>query len=86
MNQVNFQDKVFGVVRKIPEGKTLSYKEVAEKAGKPKAWRAVGTVLKTNFDITIPCHRVICSNGETGEYNRGAENKKEILQKEGAIK
>ena len=81
----SFTEKVLNIVRKIPKGKTLSYKEVAEKAGSPGAFRAVGSILKQNYDPKIPCHRVIKSNGKTGEYNRGKENKVIILRKEGAL-
>jgi O-6-methylguanine DNA methyltransferase len=76
---------VLEVTSKIPKGKTLTYKEVAIKAGNPNASRAVGAILKTNFDTKIPCHRVIRSDGRTGGYNRGAENKIKILKKEGAL-
>ncbi len=82
----SFKEKVFEVVRKIPKGKTLTYKEVARKAGSEKAFRAVGNILNTNYDPKIPCHRVVRSDGETGGYNRGEKLKKEILKKEGAIK
>lgn len=82
---INFTEKVLEIVSKIPKGKTLSYKQVAEKVGNPGAFRAVGSVLKQNYDPQIPCHRVIKSNGKTGEYNRGKENKIIILRKEGAL-
>lgn len=80
-----FTVKVLKVVSRIPKGKTLSYKQVAEKAGSPGAFRTVGSILKQNYDPTVPCHRVIKSNGEIGEYNRGKENKLIILRKEGAL-
>ena len=80
-----FAEKVFSVVRTIPRGKTLTYKEVAVKAGNPRAARAVGSILNTNYDPRIPCHRVVRSDGKTGGYNRGSKNKKEILRKEGAL-
>ena len=80
-----FQEKVYRVVREIPTGETMSYREVAEKAGFPKAWRAVGNVLNKNRDPKIPCHRVICSNGQIGGYNRGAKKKIALLKKEGAL-
>jgi methylated-DNA-[protein]-cysteine S-methyltransferase len=83
--QKTFSEKVLEVVSKIPEGKTLSYKEVAQKAGSPGAFRAAGSVLKKNYRSDVPCHRVIKSNGGTGEYNRGAQNKIKILKKEGAL-
>jgi methylated-DNA-[protein]-cysteine S-methyltransferase len=81
----SFREKVLEITTKIPKGKTLTYKEVATKAGNSKAARAVGTILKTNFDPEIPCHRVIRSDGKTGGYNRGSANKIRILKEEGAI-
>jgi len=80
-----FRDKVFEITKTIKEGETLTYGEVARRAGKPRAARAVGAVLKTNYDPAIPCHRVIKADGTLGGYNRGAENKKKILIKEKAI-
>lgn len=81
-----FTEKVYEVVKKIPKGKTLTYKEVAKKAGSEKAFRAVGNILNKNFDSQIPCHRVIKSNGDLGGYNRGAKNKRKILLEEGFLK
>ena len=78
-----FKDKVLEVVRKIPKGTTLTYKEVARRAGSPRAYRAVGNVLNNNFDPKIPCHRVIRSDGKVGGYNRGVNRKKLLLKKEG---
>lgn len=83
---MTFKEKIWSVVRKIPRGKTLTYKEVAKKAGRPNAFRAVGNILSTNHDPKIPCHRVIRSDGKIGDYNRGMRLKYEILKKEGAIK
>lgn len=80
---LTFQQKVYNVVKKIPKGKTLTYKQVATKIGKPNAARAVGSALKKNYNPDIPCHRVIRSDGKMGGYNRGGtEEKKKILQKE----
>ncbi len=81
MNNV-FRDIVLSVVRDIPEGEILTYKEVAVRAGNPRAARAVGAILKTNFDPAIPCHRVIRSDGSLGGYNRGVDLKKKILDEE----
>lgn len=78
-----FKKKVFSVVSRIPQGSVLTYGEVARRVGSPKSARAVGAVLKTNFDPTIPCHRVIRSDGKLGGYNRGVNNKLEILRREG---
>jgi len=82
-----FADKVRDVVRKIPKGKSMTYKEVAAKAGNPKAARAVGAVMRTNFDPAIPCHRVVKSDGSLGSYNRGGTTRKRaILKAEGALR
>lgn len=79
------KEKVYDLVRKIPEGKTLTYKQVSEKVGAPKAYRAIGNILNKNYDPEIPCHRVVRSDGKTGGYNRGAEQKVKRLKAEGAI-
>lgn len=78
----SFSEKVLRVVAKIPYGKTLSYKQVAQKAGRPAAYRAVGNILNKNRDSKIPCHRVIRSDGKIGGYNRGKMAKKILLEKE----
>lgn len=83
----DFGDKVRDVVRKIPKGKTMTYATVAKLAGSPGAARAVGTIMAGNYDIRVPCHRVIRSDGKIGEYNRGGEKaKRALLIKEGAIR
>jgi len=87
MKESNFAERVRSVVRGIPKGETMSYGEVAVIAGAPGAARAVGSIMKGNLDPTVPCHRVIRSDGVIGEYNRGGpEVKRRLLQKEGAIK
>ena len=84
---MTFKEKVFSITKKISRGSTLTYKQVAMKAGKPKAFRAVANILATNFDPKIPCHRVIRSDGGMGGYNRGGvKAKMKILKKEGALK
>ncbi len=77
-----FTKKIFSIVIRIPRGKTLTYKEVAKKAGRPRAYRAVGNILNTNYDPKIPCHRVVRSDGKSGGWNRGGENKRKLLEKE----
>ncbi len=83
----SFADRVRDVVRKIPEGTTMTYAEVARRAGNPKAARAVGAVMRTNFRADIPCHRVIKSDGTLGSYNRpgGTATKRSLLINEGAL-
>ncbi len=79
-----FAHKVRAIVRKIPKGAMRTYKEVARRAGKPLAFRAVANIMANNFDKTVPCHRVIRSDGGLGGYNRGGVSKKrEILRGEG---
>jgi O-6-methylguanine DNA methyltransferase len=80
-----FREKVLAVVSKIPKGKTLSYAEVARRAGSPSACRTVGNILNKNRDLQVPCHRVIHSDGTSGGYNRGLKEKIRILRKERAI-
>lgn len=81
-----FREKVLNIVRKIPKGGSMTYKQVATKAGNPNAARAVGAIMRTNYDPTVPCHRVIHTSGVIGNYNRGGSTRKrEILMSEGAL-
>jgi methylated-DNA-[protein]-cysteine S-methyltransferase len=81
-----FTEAVRAVVRQIPKGRTATYREVAMMAGRPGAARAVGTIMKHNYDPTVPCHRVIRSDGKIGDYNRGGREEKErLLRAEGAL-
>lgn len=83
IKQPDFTEHVYAVVRNIPRGEVMTYKEVALKVGRPGAYRAVGTALSRNIDKTVPCHRVIKSDGSVGGYN-GLKGKKEsLLEKEG---
>ena len=79
-----FAKRVYAVVAKIPKGKVMTYKQVAAKAGSPDASRAVGMLMKQNYNPNVPCHRVIRSDGKIGDYNRGGRDRKiEILREEG---
>ncbi len=81
-----FAKRVYAVVAKIPKGKTMTYKEVAAKAGNPRAARAVGMYMRHNYRPNIPCHRVVRSDGKASGYNRGGYTKKlELLRGEGAL-
>lgn len=64
-----FGDRVLQIVRAIPSGSTMTYQEVAVAAGSPRAARAVGNILNANTDPSIPCHRVVRSDGSVGGYN-----------------
>ncbi len=81
----SFKERVFEIVAKIPRGKTLTYKQVAQKAGRPNAYRAVGSILNKNRNPKIPCYRVIRSSGKLGGYNKGIRTKKSLLKKENVI-
>jgi O-6-methylguanine DNA methyltransferase len=84
--QTSFSNRVIEVVKAIPKGEVLSYKQVATKAGNANASRAVGNIMANNKDRNVPCHRVIRSDGEIGAYNglRG-KSKIEILRMEGYV-
>ncbi len=75
---------MLAVVRRIPRGEVLSYKEVARRAGNARAARAVGSILHRNFNPRIPCHRVVRADGSLGGYNRGIAKKRALLREEGA--
>ena len=79
----NFRKRVYQIVRRIPKGKMMSYKEVTERAGRPLAWRAVGNILNRHQEPGLPCHRVIRSNGKIGGYREGIKKKIKLLISEG---
>jgi methylated-DNA-[protein]-cysteine S-methyltransferase len=82
----SFKEKVYAVVAKIPRGKTMTYQEVARRAGSPHAYRAVGNIMNKNPDTKkVPCHRVVRSDGTPGGYASGTKMKIALLKKEGAI-
>ena len=80
-----FRTRVLAIVRDIPRGSTMTYGEVARRAGNPRAARAVGAILSTNYDPAIPCHRVLKRDGTLGGYNRGLAQKRKLLKKERAL-
>lgn len=78
-----FQMTVWQFLTQIQEGETMTYKDVAEKIGKPNAVRAVGTACgKNRIGVLIPCHRVLRSDGGLGGYRWGLERKKTLLNNE----
>jgi L-threonylcarbamoyladenylate synthase len=83
-----FKEKVLKIVKRIPPGSFLTYKEVAKLAGNEKAYRVVANILAKNQDHNIPCHRVIRNDNLVGGY-KGKEDldwmKAAMLLKEGAI-
>ncbi|WP_292460532.1 MGMT family protein [Methanothermococcus sp.] len=80
---MDFKEKCYNLVKKVPKGKITTYKEIAEALG-TKGYRAVGNALNNNPNlVVVPCHRVVKSNGEVGGYAEGIERKIELLKKEG---
>lgn len=81
-----FQRDVLKATAAIPYGQTRSYGEVAEAAGRPRAFRAAGTALGRNpLAPIIPCHRVLQAGGKIGNYGGGPELKLKLLTLEGAL-
>jgi len=78
-----FQKKVWAALLEIPYGETRSYKQIAERAGSPKGFRAVGGANHNNpITIIIPCHRVIAADGGLGGYGGGLDKKTLLLELE----
>ena len=78
-----FQRRVWTALQAIQPGTTASYGEIAERIGNPKAARAVAQACASNnIAVAIPCHRVVCSNGDLGGYRWGIARKRAILERE----
>lgn len=81
-----FQRRVWLALRDIPAGTTLSYGEVAERIGQPKATRAVAQACASNkLAVAIPCHRVVRQGGDLGGYRWGVSRKQTLLQREAQV-
>ncbi len=84
--RTNFQQKIYQLVRKIPSGKVMTYKEIGIKLGMPGASRAIGTAMGRNpVPLIIPCHRVVASGGRPGGFTAhgGLHTKAKLLKIEG---
>jgi O-6-methylguanine DNA methyltransferase len=79
----SFRRRVFSIVRAIPAGRVATYGDVARLAGAPRAARAVGNVMRTCGDPSIPCHRVTGANGALGGYGSSPLLKRQLLIAEG---
>lgn len=78
-----FQWLVWTELKNIPYGEVRTYKQIAEKIGRPRAARAVARACAANpVAVAIPCHRVVRGDGETGGYRWGSERKKKLLATE----
>ena len=75
------KNKIFNYLKKIPKGETTTYKDIAKRFNTSP--RAVGMILKSNKDKSVPCYKVIKSNGELGGYNKlHGKSKKELIKNE----
>ena len=82
---MSLAEKCYQLLLRVPEGQVATYKALAEAIG-TRAYRAVGQAMNRNPRlIEVPCHRVVCINGEIGRYALGVEKKIELLQKEGVV-
>jgi methylated-DNA-[protein]-cysteine S-methyltransferase len=79
-----FQKRVWKVLCQVPYGETISYSELARRAGRPGAARAVGMAMGRNpIAIIVPCHRVIAADGSLGGFGGGLDRKRKLLALEG---
>ena len=74
---------MIAAVRRIPPGRVATYGDIAALAGQPRAWRAVGNIMRDCHDPATPCHRVIASGGGIGGYGGNLQVKRELLRAEG---
>ena len=83
-----FQQSVWAEISNIPKGSVVTYKELANRVGRPNAYRAVASACGANpTPGPVPCHRVIASDGSLGGYSGpgGVERKRQLLESEGVI-
>jgi O-6-methylguanine DNA methyltransferase len=79
----DFRVRVLSAVRRIPAGRVATYGDVAKMAGSPRAWRAVGNIMRNCRDAATPCHRVIGAGGALGGYGGNLQMKRALLRAEG---
>jgi len=81
-----FSERVLRATARIPYGGVSTYRDVAARAGNPRAMRAAGNALGSNpLPIVVPCHRVVRTGGDVGNYGGGPDMKRALLRLEGAI-
>ena len=81
----SFTDRVLAVVRRIPPGQVATYGDVALAAGKPRAARAVGNIMRGCGVPGVPCHRVVAADGLLGGYGGNEGLKRALLRAEGLL-
>jgi methylated-DNA-[protein]-cysteine S-methyltransferase len=86
LTHAGFYRRVLRATARIPFGEVISYRDAAERAGNSRAFRAAGTALGSNpLPIVVPCHRVVRSGGDPGNYGGGPGMKVSLLELEGAL-
>ena len=85
MSDPRFAAAVLRVTRRIPPGRVATYGDVAAMAGRPRAARAVGNIMRECGDQTVPCHRVVGAGGALGGYAGEEALKRSLLRAEGLI-
>jgi methylated-DNA-[protein]-cysteine S-methyltransferase len=84
--QADFNRRVLRELARVPYGEVVTYGELASRAARPRAARAVGTVMNRNpLPIVLPCHRVVGANGKLVGYAGGLDRKETLLRLEGAL-
>jgi methylated-DNA-[protein]-cysteine S-methyltransferase len=85
VDDARFTARVMSAVRRIPPGRVSTYGDVAEAAGTPRAWRAVGNIMRNCSRSDVPCHRVVAAGGQLGGYGGNTAMKRALLQAEGLV-
>ncbi len=85
MPHAAFTRRVLAAVRRIPVGRVATYGDVAAAAGRPRAARAVGNIMRECTARDVPCHRVIAAAGRLGGYGGNLELKRALLRAEGIL-
>ena len=83
--RTDFKTRVLAVVRRIPPGRVATYGDVAKMAGRPRAARAVGNIMRDCRRQDVPCHRVIAAGGRLGGYGGSGWLKRSLLTAEGIL-
>jgi O-6-methylguanine DNA methyltransferase len=81
----SFAHRVLAVVRRIPPGRIATYGDVARMAGRPRAARAVGNIMRNCSRHDVPCHRVVAAGGQLGGYGGSLGLKRSLLRAEGLV-
>jgi O-6-methylguanine DNA methyltransferase len=80
-----FHARVIAAVRRIPAGRVATYGDVAAAAGNPRASRAVGNIMRSTSDPSVPCHRVVAAGGKLGGYGGDITRKRARLLADGIV-